>query len=80
VLEVEEMVADSLDVVIGVDTHRDAHALALVATASGALLLEAVVEASTDGYRDALELARAHAPGRRAWAIEGAPPSISCAR
>src|SRR5438445_689121 len=49
------MVADSLDVVIGVDTHRDAHALALVATASGALLLEAVVEASREGYGDALE-------------------------
>src|SRR2546427_12680707 len=65
------MVADSLDVVIGVDPPRDAHALALVAAASGALLLEAVVEASTDGYGDALELARAHAPGRRAWAIEG---------
>src|SRR2546426_10396440 len=65
------MVADSLDVVIGVDTHRDAHALALVATASGALLLEAVVEASREGYGDALELARAHARGRRAWAIEG---------
>jgi transposase len=71
VLEVEEMVADSLDVVIGVDTHRDAHTLALVAAASGALLLEAVVAASADGYRDALEFARAHAPGGRAWAIEG---------
>ena len=66
------MVADSLDVVIGVDTHRDAHALALAAAPSGALLLEAVVEASTVGYRDALALARARAPGRRAWAIEGA--------
>lgn len=65
------MVADSLDVVIGVDTHRDAHALALAAAPSGALLGEAVVEASADGYRDALALAQARAPGRRAWAIEG---------
>src|SRR6058998_4411794 len=65
------MVADSLDFVIGVDTHRDAHALALAAAPSGALLLEAVVEASADGYRDALAFARAHARGRRAWAIEG---------
>jgi transposase len=43
----------------------------LAAAPSGALLLEAVVEASTVGYRDALALAQAHAPGRRAWAIEG---------
>lgn len=65
------MVADSLDVVIGVDTHRDLHALALVAAPSGALLLEAEVEASADGYRQAFELAQTHAPGWRAWAIEG---------
>jgi len=34
------MVADSFDVVIGVDTHRDAHALALVRCRDGVLLHE----------------------------------------
>ena len=34
-LEVERMLADELDYVIGVDTHRDAHALAIVRAGTG---------------------------------------------
>jgi transposase len=65
------MVADTLDFVIGVDTHRDRHALAVV-DALGGRRHEEVVEACAAGYERALELAEAHAPGRRLWAIEGA--------
>lgn len=64
------MLADGLDYVLGVDTHRDAHALAVV-SALGVIELEAQVAASGAGYRDALRLARQHAAGGRVWAIEG---------
>jgi transposase len=70
-VEVEWMVADELDFVIGVDPHRDVHALAVVHARSGALVLETRVAASVQGYREALRLAEWHAPGRRGWAIEG---------
>lgn len=65
------MFADELDYVIGVDPHRDTHSLALVEAKSGGLVREAQLAASTQGYAQALELAKRHAPGRRAWAIEG---------
>jgi transposase len=64
------MVAEELDYVIGVDSHRDRHALALVA-ASGAPLLGCELGADEVGYGQALALVRAHAPARRAWALEG---------
>jgi hypothetical protein len=41
-LEVGKMLADEVDFVIGVDTHRDEHALALVGCPSGACLVEAL--------------------------------------
>lgn len=65
------MLADAVEFVIGVDTHRDEHALAVVACPSGACLAEAVVAANAAGYAAALVLARERAPGPRAWAIEG---------
>jgi transposase len=65
------MVADGLDFVLGVDTHRDEHALAVVAAASGAVVWEVAVAASRDGYAAALACAQERAPGARAWAIEG---------
>jgi transposase len=70
VLEVEEMVADCFDVVIGVDTHRDAHALALLRTRDGIVLAERELPATGAGYRAAFRLAR-RAGARRAWALEG---------
>jgi hypothetical protein len=66
------MLAERLDFVIGVDSHRDAHALALVRSPGGAAVLSAEVAADERGYQRALALACEHAPGRRAWAIEGA--------
>ena len=65
------MVAETLDVVIGVDTHRDRHALAVVRVLDGALIEEVEVAANRAGYRDALRLAE-RAGGRRLWALEGA--------
>jgi transposase len=65
------MLADQLDYVVGVDPHRDRHALAIVEVRTGGVAFEASVVASSSGYTRALELAREHAPGRRAFAIEG---------
>src|SRR6266516_3643740 len=65
------MLADQLDYVIGVDPHRDSHALAVVHVASGAVVFEATVVASSDGYAQALKLVDQHAAGRRAFAVEG---------
>jgi len=65
------MLADQLDYVVGVDPHRDSHALAVVQVVSGAVVFEATVVASSDGYAHALQLADQHAPGRRAFAVEG---------
>jgi hypothetical protein len=66
------MLADQLDYVVGVDPHRDTHALAIVDVRTGGVVLGTGVAASSSGYAHALELAKAHAPGRRAFAIEGA--------
>jgi transposase len=65
------MLADQLDFVVGVDSHRDTHAVAVVAVPTGVVVLEANIAADSDGYAEALRLANVHAPGRRAFAIEG---------
>jgi hypothetical protein len=65
------MLADQLDYVIGVDPHRDSHALAVVEVVTGAVVFEGNVAASSDGYAHALTLVEQHAQGRRAFAVEG---------
>jgi hypothetical protein len=70
-LEVEVMLADEVDYVVGVDPHRDSYALAVVHVVSGAVLFEAAVAANSNGYAQALKLADQHAAGRRAFAVEG---------
>jgi transposase len=65
------MLADQLDYVIGVDPHRDAHALAVVEVRTGVVVLEAMVAADPGGYTEALQLAARHARGCRAFAVEG---------
>jgi len=65
------MFADQLDYVVGVDPHRDSHALAVVHVASGAIVFEATVVANSDGYANALKIVGEHASGRRAFAVEG---------
>jgi len=65
------MLADELDYVVGVDTHRDEHVFAVVAAPAGAVIAGAAAAANGRGYRHLLRAAQQHAPGRRAWAIEG---------
>lgn len=48
------MLADELDYLVGVDTHRDEHVLAVVAAPSGAVLARQAVGANEGGYREAL--------------------------
>ena len=65
------MLADEVDYVVGVDPHRDRHALAIVCAATGVAVFETEIAASELGYRQALRVAEREASGRRAWAIEG---------
>jgi hypothetical protein len=66
------MLADEVDYVIGVDTHRDHHTLAVVNAPAGAVVAQTVVRASARGYAEAFRFAEQHARGVRAWAVEGA--------
>jgi transposase len=65
------MLADELDYVIGVDTHRDEHVVAVVTSPAGAVVAGKTAGANARGYRDLLRLSEQYAVGRRAWAIEG---------
>jgi transposase len=64
------MLAGRVDHVIGIDTHRDSHAVA-VCSSSGALVAQTMVAADVFGYRRLLRFAETAAAGRRVWAIEG---------
>lgn len=65
------MLADQLDYVVGVDPHRDQHAVCVVEVRSGVVVFETCVAADSGGYAEALLVAVQHAPGRRAFAVEG---------
>jgi len=65
------MLADELDYVLGVDTHRDEHVMAVVTAPAGGVVAGAAAAANGRGYRELLRVAQRHAPGRLAWAIEG---------
>lgn len=65
------MLADQLDYIVGVDPHRDSHAIAVVEVVSGAVVFEATVEANSDGYAQALRLVEELGAARRAFAVEG---------
>lgn len=66
-----QMLADQLDYVVGVDPHRDSHAVAVVHVLTGAVVFETTVAANGQGYVQALEVVDTHASGRRAFAVEG---------
>jgi len=59
-----------VDAVIGVDTHRDSHAAALLDPNGG---VRATLEVPSDraGHARLLQLAAAQAPGRRVWRWKG---------
>jgi len=64
------ILAEVVDVVIGVDTHRHTHTAVVVASNSGGLIDQVCIDADADGYAEVFELA-ASQEGPRAWAIEG---------
>jgi transposase len=66
------MLAERVDYVIGVDTHRDQHTLAVVVAPTGAVVGQHSIRTSRRGYTDALAFADRYAVGRRVWAVEGA--------
>jgi transposase len=66
------MLADEVDYVVGVDTHRDQHVLAFVMASSGGVVAQRSVRANARGYTEAMRFAGAHALGARVWAVEGA--------
>jgi transposase len=63
--------ADTVDGVIGVDTHRDTLAAAATDRVGGTLA-QAAAAAELGGYQCLLEFGQAQVPGRRCWAVEGA--------
>ena len=66
------MLADELDYVVGVDTHRDQHVLAVVVAPTGAVVAQTVGAGDARGYAAALRFAAGTRRGARVWAIEGA--------
>src|SRR5712691_5709810 len=67
-----EMLADEVDYVVGVDTHRDQHVLAVVVARTGVVVARRSVRSSARGYAEALRFAQVDADGVRVWAVEGA--------
>jgi transposase len=65
------MLADQADHVLGIDTHRDSHSAAILATDTAVVQGQTTVAANERGYRRLLRFALENAPGRRAWAVEG---------
>jgi transposase len=64
------MLAELVEVVIGVDTHKHTHTAAVVAAGTGAVLAQTTVPTDPNGYAALIELADAHGQVR-AWAMEG---------
>jgi transposase len=62
---------DTVDGVIGVDTHRDSLAAAATDRVGGTLEQTAAA-ADLGGYQRLFEFGHAQVPGRRCWAVEGA--------
>ncbi|MFE2552313.1 transposase [Streptomyces sp. NPDC059355] len=64
------ILAEQVDGLIGVDTHRDTLAAAAVSPIC-AVLASTDAPANARGYRRLLDFARQHIPGRRCWTLEG---------
>jgi len=62
--------ADLVEVVIGVDTHKHTHTAAVIAVGTGGQLDELTIDTDPNGYRALVSMAEGHG-GLRAWAIEG---------
>jgi len=64
------ILAEQVDHVIGVDTHRDSHSAAVITAITGAVSDGRTVSADASGHKRLLRFAKLHAAGRRVWAIE----------
>lgn len=64
------MLAEIVDVVIGVDTHKHTHTAAVIDATTGAVLDQTTVGTDPDGYAELVAMADRHS-GLRAWSIEG---------
>ena len=64
------MLADTVELAVGVDTHKDTHTAAVVTAVSGAVVTQVTVPATPVGDQQLLQLA-ARQPGQRVWAVEG---------
>jgi hypothetical protein len=67
------ILADTVDGVIGVDTHRDTLAAAALSPVGG-ILAQTATRADATGYQQLLEFADTQTPSgpaRRCWAVEG---------
>src|SRR5690606_13722592 len=64
------MLADTIDVVIGVDTHKHTHTAAVITAATGAVADQATIDTDHGGYQALIDMADRHS-GLRAWSIEG---------
>jgi transposase len=65
------MLAEVVELVIGVDTHADTHTAAVVVAGTGAVVETVTVSADPQGYQSLVALAERHG-GLRAFAVEGA--------
>jgi transposase len=61
--------ADQVDYVVGVDTHRDERVLAVVVASTGAVVAQRAVPATSPECARALSFADEHAAGRVAAAV-----------
>jgi transposase len=64
------ILAELVQVVIGVDTHQHTHTAAVLAAATGGVLATQTIPTTPAGYRALRTLAHQH-PGPRVWAVEG---------
>ncbi len=64
------MLAEVVDVVLGVDTHKHTHTAAVVAAATGAAVEDLTVTSDPDGYAALVEMADRHS-ALRVWSVEG---------
>ena len=64
------MLAERIDAVIGVDTHKASHTAAVV-TPTGGATAHLTVPSDAVGAKRLLAFARGHVPAQRVWAIEG---------
>lgn len=64
------ILAELVEIVVGVDTHKWTHSAAVVSSVSGALLEQLTVAADVGGFRRLVAMADRYS-AQRVWAIEG---------